>query len=98
MVIALFDILIMLLNVLWWIIIIQVILSWLFVFNVLNVSSQGVRAFANALEKITAPIYRPIRKILPDFGGIDFSPVVVLLAIMVLQRLLAGVAADIAIS
>jgi YggT family protein len=98
MVIALFDILIMLLNVLWWIIIIQVILSWLFVFNVLNVSSQGVRAFAGALEKITAPIYRPIRKILPDFGGIDFSPVVVLLAIMVLQRLLAGVAADIAIS
>jgi YggT family protein len=77
MVIALFDILIMLLNVLWWIIIIQVILSWLFAFNVLNVSSQGVRAFAGALEKITAPIYRPIRKIL---------------------RLLAGVAADIAIS
>jgi YggT family protein len=98
MVIAVFDILIMLLNVLWWVIIIQVILSWLFVFNVLNVSSQGVRAFANALEKITAPIYRPIRKVLPDFGGIDFSPVVVLLAIMVLQRLLAGVAADIAIS
>ena len=98
MVIAVFDILIMLLNVLWWIIIIQVILSWLFVFNVLNASSQGVRAFAGALEKITAPIYRPIRKILPDFGGIDFSPVVVLLAIMVLQRLLAGVAADIAIS
>ena len=98
MVNALFDIIILLLNVLWWVIIIQVILSWLFVFNVLNVSSQGVRAFANALEKITAPIYRPIRRLLPDFGGIDFSPVVVLLAIMVIQRLLAGVAADIAIS
>ena len=95
---AVFDILILLLDVLWWVIIIQVILSWLFVFNVLNASSQGVRAFAAALEKITAPIYRPIRKILPDFGGIDFSPVVVLLGIMVLQRLLAGVAADIAIS
>ena len=98
MVNAVFDILILLLDVLWWVIIIQVILSWLFVFNVLNASSQGVRAFAAALEKITGPIYRPIRKILPDFGGIDFSPVVVLLGIMVLQRLLAGVAADIAIS
>ncbi len=98
MVNAIFDILILLLDVLWWVIIIQVILSWLFVFNVLNVSSGGVRAFAGALEKITAPIYRPIRKILPDFGGIDFSPVVVLLAIMVLQRLLAGIATDIAIS
>jgi YggT family protein len=75
-----------------------VILSWLFAFNVLNTSSQGVRGFAGALERITAPIYRPIRKILPDFGGIDFSPVVVLLAIMVIQRLLAGVAADIAVS
>ncbi len=98
MVNAIFDILILLLDVLWWVIIIQVILSWLFVFNVLNVSSGGVRAFAGALEKITTPIYRPIRKILPDFGGIDFSPVVVLLAIMVLQRLLAGIATDIAIS
>ena len=95
---AVFDILILLLNVLWWVIIIQVILSWLFAFNVLNTSSQGVRGFAGALEKITAPIYRPIRRLLPDFGGIDFSPVVVLLAIMVIQRLLAGVAADIAIS
>jgi YggT family protein len=98
MVNAIFDILILLLDVLWWVIIIQVILSWLFAFNVLNLSSQGVRAFSGALEKITAPIYRPIRKILPDFGGIDFSPVVVLLAIMVLQRLLAGIATDIAIS
>ena len=98
MLIALFDIADLLLSVLAWIIIIQVILSWLFAFNVLNLSSQGVRAFAGALEKITAPIYRPIRKILPDFGGIDFSPVVVLLAIMVLQRLLAGIATDIAIS
>ena len=98
MVIALFEILILLLNVLWWVIIIQVILSWLFAFNVLNSSSQGVRAFTGALEKITAPIYRPIRRVLPDFGAIDFSPVVVLLGIMVLQRLLAGLATEIAIS
>ena len=94
MVQALLSILNLLLNVLWWVIIIQVILSWLFVFNVLNTSSQGVRRFAEALEKITAPIYRPIRRLLPDFGGIDFSPVVVLLGIMVIQRLLAGVALE----
>lgn len=94
MIIALISIVNLLLNVLWWVIILQVILSWLFAFNVLNTSSQGVRAFAGALEKITAPLYRPIRKLLPDFGGIDFSPVVVLLGIMVIQRLLAGVAAE----
>ena len=92
MIYALIDILNLLLSVVMWIIIIQVVLSWLFAFNVLNTSSQGVRAFAMALERITAPIYRPIRKVMPDFGGIDFSPLVVLIVIAVLRKLLAGVA------
>src|SRR3954451_11939948 len=74
-----------------WIIIIQVILSWLLAFNVLNSSSRGVRAFAVAIDRITAPLYRPIRRLLPDFGGIDFSPLVVLILIQVLQRLLTGI-------
>jgi len=77
--------------VLTWIIIIQVVLSWLFAFNVLNIHSAGVRAFALALDRITAPIYRPIRRMLPDFGGIDFSPLVILILIQVLKKLLAGV-------
>ena len=92
MVYAFIDILNLLLSVLMWIIIIQVVLSWLFAFNVLNTSSQGVRAFSLALERITAPIYRPIRRIMPDFGGIDFSPLVILILIQVLKKLLAGVA------
>jgi YggT family protein len=94
MLIALFQILNLLLDLVWWIIIIQVVLSWLIAFNVLNTSSQGVRTFLNALERMTAPIYRPIRKILPDFGGIDFSPLVVLLLISVLKILLGGLARD----
>ena len=91
MLIALFNIADLLLNVLSWIIIIQVILSWLFAFNVLNTSSGGVRAFVIALDRITAPLYRPIRRILPDFGGIDFSPLVILILIQVIKKLLAGV-------
>ena len=94
MFLAIIDIASMLLTALMWLIIIQVILSWLFAFNVLNTNSGGVRAFALALEKITAPIYRPIRKVLPDFGGIDFSPLIIILLIQVLKRLLAGVAAQ----
>jgi YggT family protein len=83
-----------LLWVLQWIIIGQVILSWLFAFNVLNTSSQGVRTFAVAVDRLTAPLYRPIRRILPDFGGIDFSPLVILLIIMVLRgRVIPGLAA-----
>jgi YggT family protein len=81
----------LLLNVLFWIIIIQVILSWLLAFNVLNTSSNGVRTFAVALDRITAPLYRPIRRLLPDFGGLDFSPLVILILIEVIEKLLAGI-------
>ncbi len=95
-VVSLFQIAIMLLSVLWWIIIVQAILSWLIAFNVINMSSNFVRSLVTALDRLTAPLYRPIRRFLPDFGGIDFSPLVVLLLIMVLQKLLAGAAADIA--
>ena len=91
MLVALVEIADLLLNVLFWVIIIQVILSWLLAFNVLNTSSNGVRTFAVVLDRITAPLYRPIRRILPDFGGLDFSPLVILLLIEVIEKLLAGV-------
>lgn len=81
----------LLLNILTWIIIIQVILSWLLAFNVLNTSSSGVRTFAVAIDRLTAPLYRPIRRMLPDFGGIDFSPLVILILIQVIEKLLDGV-------
>jgi YggT family protein len=98
MLIALFNIADLLLNVLSWIIIIQVILSWLFAFNVLNAGSGAVRSITMALDRLTAPLYRPIRAVLPDFGGIDFSPLVLLLLIKIVQMLLAGVAADVVYS
>ena len=91
MLIALVDIADLLLTILTWIIIIQVALSWLFVLNVLNTSSQGVRTFAVAIDRLTAPLYRPIRRILPDFGGIDFSPLVILILIQLIKKLLSGV-------
>lgn len=87
---AIFDVLHLLLNVLWWVIIIQVVLSWLFAFNILNTSSEGLRRFTLALERLTAPIYRPIRRVLPDFGGIDFSPLVLLILLQVGHILLDG--------
>jgi YggT family protein len=85
---ALIDIVQMLLWVASIIIIVQAVLSWLVVFNVVNTRSDFVRAVWTALEKITEPLYRPIRRIMPDFGGIDFSPIVVLLLIWVLDRVL----------
>src|SRR5881394_2131233 len=91
MLIALVDIADLLLSILTWIIIGQVILSWLLAFNVLNIHSGGVRNFIVALDRLTAPLYRPIRRMLPDFGGIDFSPLVILILIQVIKKLLAGV-------
>lgn len=81
---TLLEIAAILLNVLWWLIIIQVVLSWLVAFNVINTSSDGVRRFLVGLDRFLEPLYRPFRKILPDFGGLDLSPVVVLLLIGIL--------------
>ena len=95
---TLFGIIDMVLQILVWIIIAQVIISWLVAFNVINTHNDFVRQLLYALDRITDPLYRPIRRILPDFGGIDFSPMVVLLILFALRTLLGGVAADIALS
>jgi YggT family protein len=78
----------LLLGVLRWIIIIQAIMSWLVAFNVINTYNDFVRQVLYALDKITEPIYRPIRRIMPDFGALDLSPLVALLLIIILQMVL----------
>jgi len=83
---ALLDIIRLLLDVLKWLIIIQMILSWLIAFNVINTYNDFVRQLNYALDRITAPLLNPIRRILPDFGGLDFSPMVLLLLIWIVQR------------
>ncbi|APZ99574.1 osmotic-shock protein [Sphingopyxis sp. QXT-31] len=79
------QILSMLLNILWWIIIVQAVMSWLLAFNVINTHNEFVRQLWLVLERITEPLYRPIRRIMPDFGGIDLTPIVVLILIAILQ-------------
>ncbi len=77
-----------LLNVVWWIIVIQAILSWLLAFNVINTYNDTVRQIWVALQKMTEPIYRPIRRVLPDFGALDLSPLVVLLILYILSNII----------
>ncbi len=64
-----------------WIIIAQVIVSWLLAFNILNMSNRFVAMVANALYQITDPLLRPIRRLVPSFGGLDISPIILFLAI-----------------
>lgn len=94
MILALFDIALFLLRILSMVVIVQVICSWLVAFNVINLQQPFVRAVYTAMDRITEPLYRPIRKILPDFGGLDFSPIILLLLIQVVSMLVAGAQND----
>ena len=65
-----------------WILIINAILSWLIAFNILNTSSRLVYSLLDVSYKMTDPLLRPIRNFLPNLGGIDISPVVLILLLM----------------
>lgn len=81
-----------LLDVFWWIIVIQIILSLLISFNVINTYNDLVRQLYQGLNAITEPVYRPIRRILPDFGQIDFAPFVVLVLMQIIHLVLRNIA------
>lgn len=86
--IALIQIIQVLLNVVWWIIVVQIVLSLLISFNVVNTYNDLVRQLYEGLNTITEPVYRPIRKVLPDFGQLDFAPAVVLLLMSLMDIVL----------
>ncbi len=88
---AIGQILLLLLDVAFWIIILQVILSWLIVFGVINVRNPYAAKFVLLLEKITDPVYRPLRKLIPPIAGIDLTPIIIILAIEILKRLVLGI-------
>ncbi len=67
------------------VIVVQFVMSILIAFNVINTYNEFVRAIWQALEKMTEPLYRPIRRIMPDFGAIDFSPMVVIILLTILR-------------
>ena len=94
-IIIFFEILYVLLQVTLMIILVQAVMSWLLAFNVISLHNDVVRGIWSTLEKITDPLYRPIRKIMPDFGALDLSPMVVIVILIILQRTLPIVEASI---
>ncbi|ALJ07408.1 MAG: YggT family protein [Pseudomonadota bacterium] len=80
-----------------WFIIIQAILSWLFAFDVINHRNRFVSQVADFLDRITAPILEPFRRIIPPLGGIDISPIVVLLLLQFVRILFNASAAPVLI-
>jgi YggT family protein len=71
-----------------WLLIANAILSWLVAFNVVNTRNQFVASVGNFLYRITEPPLRPIRKIIPSFGGLDISPIVLILLLIFLRNLM----------
>ena len=85
---SLFYLLIQILDLYWWIVIINVIISWLIGFNVLNTQNRFVFMIFDFTNRLTSPILNKIRNFLPNFGTIDVSPVVLLLALWFIKSLM----------
>ena len=85
---AILEIILEVLNLYAWLLIASAILSWLVAFNVVNTRNQFVSAVAEFLYRITEPVLRPIRNVMPNLGGLDISPIIVILIIMFIQRVI----------
>lgn len=71
-----------------WIVIAAAIMSWLVAFGVVNVRNQFIRIIVDLLYRLTEPVLRPIRRILPNLGGVDISPVILLLGLFFVRNLM----------
>lgn len=85
---ALLDVIVMLLQLYIYLLIAAAVLSWLVAFNVVNTRNQVVGMVGDFLYRITEPVLRPIRNAMPNLGGIDVSPVVLILIIILLEKVI----------
>ena len=85
------TILIYALKIFFWIIIMQVVLSWLIAFEVINVRNAQAQNLIQLLNRITDPVFKPLRKIIPAIAGIDITPIIIIFAISILQSFIAKV-------
>jgi YggT family protein len=85
---ALLDVILLILQIYVWLLIAAAILSWLVAFNVVNTRNPFVSSVGEFLFRITEPALRPIRSILPNLGGIDISPVILILIIFFIQNVI----------
>ena len=87
---ALLDVILIALQLYIWLLIASAVLSWLIAFNVVNTRNQFVSMVWDFLYRITEPALRPIRSILPNLGGIDISPVILILIIIFIERVIVA--------
>jgi YggT family protein len=85
---ALLDVILIALQLYVWLLIAAAVVSWLIAFNVVNTRNQVVAMLADFLYRITEPALRPIRNLMPNLGGIDISPVILILIIYFLEQVI----------
>lgn len=85
---AILDIILLVLQIYIWLLIASAVLSWLVAFNVVNTRNQVVATVGDFLYRITEPVLRPIRSAMPNLGGIDVSPVILILLILLLENVI----------
>ena len=85
---VLIDVILLALDLYWWVIVVSAIMSWLLAFNVLNARSDAVRAIWEGLQGLTEPVLRPIRRVLPQVSGLDLSPIVLILGLYLVRGLI----------
>jgi YggT family protein len=85
---ALLDVILIALQIYIWILIAAAVLSWLIAFNVVNTRNQVVATIGEMLYRLTEPALRPIRNLMPNLGGIDISPVILILLIILIERVI----------
>jgi YggT family protein len=80
--------LLLLLDLYWWVVVIAVVVSWLVAFGILNTYHPMARSMVRALAALTEPVFRQIRRVIPPMGGLDLSPLIVLIVIWFLEYVL----------
>ena len=86
---AVANLLLTVIDLYWWVVIVSVVLSWLAAFDVLNTRSQVAQTIWRAVDALTEPLLAPIRSVLPAIGGLDMSPLILLLGLQFLRDLIA---------
>ena len=86
---AVLDIILLILQLYWWVVLAMIIMSWLISFNVINTRNQFVESVWRVLNQLTEPVLRPIRRVMPNLSGLDLSPIILFIILFFIELVIA---------
>jgi len=85
---AILDVILLVLQLYWYVVLAMIVVSWLIAFNVVNTRNQFVSTVWRVLNQMTEPVLRPIRRIMPNFSGLDLSPLILFIIIYFIEQII----------